>query len=329
MPRKISEDESIQLAAEISKEEIKREILAMSNDKSSGIDGLPVEFYKVFIDWICEDLHRVYMEDLAKGSLGHDTNQGLIKLLPKEGDKTLVKNWRPITLLNVSYKVLAKVLAMRLTNILPKFINSTQTGFIKGRYILENLITSWETLDWAKRSQQNVTMLLLDFEKAYDRVEWSFLKMALEAFGFPQGFIRMISTLLNDASAMIDVNGARLEAIKLERSIRQGCPIAPALFFIASDALHYLLRDNSVSPKVRGVYLPDNNELLNIQFADDTSIFLDLDEEKFNRLLTKLYFFYLASGAKVSKAKSILLGWLENPPSWLQKFDLKWGGPQK
>lgn len=88
-------------------------------------------------------------------------------------------------MLNVSYKILEKVLALRLTNILPKFISFTQTGFIKGRYILENLITSWEGLDLAKISQQNVAMLLLDFEKGYDRVEWSFIKMDLEAFEFP------------------------------------------------------------------------------------------------------------------------------------------------
>ena len=82
-----------------------------------------------------------------------------------------MKNWCPITLLNVSYKILAKVLASCLVNILPKFICSTQTSFIKGRYILENLITNWEAMEWANSSNQHAAMFLIDFEKAYDRVE--------------------------------------------------------------------------------------------------------------------------------------------------------------
>jgi hypothetical protein len=84
----------------------------------------------------------------------------LMKLIPKDGDKTPVKNWRPITLLNVSYKILAKILTNRIENILPKIRNPTQTGFVKGRYILENLITCWETLEWARSSGQQIGMLL-------------------------------------------------------------------------------------------------------------------------------------------------------------------------
>lgn len=80
------------------------------------------------------------------------------------------------------------MLAIRLENILPRFICATQTSFIKGRYILENLITSWEAMDWAKISDQKVSMFLLDFKKSYDKVEWNFITMMLEAFGFPEAF---------------------------------------------------------------------------------------------------------------------------------------------
>lgn len=71
-----------------------------------------------------------------------------------------------------------------------KFIFLTKTGFIKGRHILDNLITSWEAMEWEKISNQDVSMFLIDFEKAYDRVEWEFILMMLEAFGFPSNFVR-------------------------------------------------------------------------------------------------------------------------------------------
>lgn len=209
----------------------------------------------------------------------------------------MVKNWRPITFLNISYKVLAKVIATRLVEILPKFINNTQTNFIKGRYILENLITSWEALEWAKNSKKNSPMLPLDFKKSYDRVELSFLRSFLLAFSFSSKFFGMVDTLLEDALAQIDVNGMLFEKFHLERSIRQGCPLAPSLFVIASDALFYLLRDNTFSPIIKGINLLDNNELVNVQFADETAIFLGLDEDNIESLMKKLDLFYQGSGA--------------------------------
>ena len=125
-------------------------------------------------------------------------------------------------LLNVSYKILAKIMALRLVNILPKFVNATQTGFIKGRYILENLITIWEAMEWSKCSHQRSSMLLLDFEKAYDMVEWNFIIMMLQAFGFPSFFCNTIKVLLNDASTQDEVNGVLFAPFSLGRSMPFG-----------------------------------------------------------------------------------------------------------
>lgn len=87
---------------------------------------------------------------------------------------TLIKNWRPITLLTVCYKILAKVVAQRIERIMPKIIYPTQTRYVKGRYSLENLLTCWEAMRWVKESRQYAIILLLDFEKAYDRIDWGF-----------------------------------------------------------------------------------------------------------------------------------------------------------
>ena len=269
----------------------------------------------------------LYNGAISVGSLSPEINRGIIKLLPKEGDKTLIKNWRPISLLNVSYKILVKVLALRLVHILPKFVNSSQTGFIKGRYILENLITAWEAMDWAKCSHQNSAFLLLDFEKAYDRVEWKFIIMMLQSFGFPPYFCMAVQSLLTDACAQIEINGSISDSFPLSRSIRQGCPLAPALFVIAAEALYYILRDDTLSPEVRGLYLPNNEELINSHLADDTAVFFELTDNNLKNLQIKLDLFCTISGVKISQAKSICLGWTDQPPDWFfqHQFQLRGG----
>lgn len=131
-------------------------------------NGLPIEFYKKNIDWIVPYLLSVYEEAIDRGSLGPELNAGVIKLIPKEGDRLLINKWRPITFLNVDYKILTKVLVFKIEKILPNIINSSQTSFVKGKYILENLITCWEAMNWAKASGQDCAMFLRDYEKAYD-----------------------------------------------------------------------------------------------------------------------------------------------------------------
>lgn len=179
IPKRISKDDALLLKARISIQEIVDAIKALKDNKAPSLDGLPVEFYKANLEWVMHDLYDIYNEALGNGTLGEFINKGIVKLIPKEGDKVLIKNWRPITLLNVSYKILAKALATRLEKILRKFICSTQTRFIKGRYILENLVTSWESMVWARTSNQDAAMFLVDFEKAYERVKWDFMLMML------------------------------------------------------------------------------------------------------------------------------------------------------
>ena len=101
----------------------------MANDKSLGMDGLPIEFYKDNLDWIREELLLFYNDAFDNGSLGSDVNRGIIKLLPKIRDRSLVKNWRPITLLNFSYKITAKLLARRIVDITKNIVSITQTSF--------------------------------------------------------------------------------------------------------------------------------------------------------------------------------------------------------
>lgn len=134
------------------------------------------------------------------------------------------------------------------------------------------------------------------------------LSFTRRILGFPEIFCKMVNTLLCDVNAMVEVNGLRSECFPLSRSIKQGCPLAPALFVLAADALYYLLRNNNLSPRVRGIRLPNNEEVVNVQFADDTAILLSLEEKNVGALLRNIEIFCQASGSKIALHKSCMLG---------------------
>ncbi|MCO5548396.1 hypothetical protein L7F22_001853 [Adiantum nelumboides] len=109
---------------------------------------------------------------------------GIISLIPKGGDASSLRQWRPISLMPLVYKIAARMISTRPRPFLPDLIHSSQTGFVQERSILDNVVTFYKAVEWARPSDQLTTILLLDFEKAYDRVDWDFLDGTLSRMGF-------------------------------------------------------------------------------------------------------------------------------------------------
>ena len=127
-------------------------------------------------------------------------SEGMIFLIPKEGGNLdELRHWRPITILNSAYKILAKALSLRLQPMLETLIHPTQTGFVKGRSILDNIFTFWEAVSLARKRREPLAVLLLDFEKAYDWVDWAFLKDRMACMRFPIEWILGIASLFRSA----------------------------------------------------------------------------------------------------------------------------------
>ena len=126
-----------------------------------------------------------FQESIREGKLSHSQKQGVITLLDKNKDRTLLKNWRPISLLNVYYKILSKTLAIRLTKVLPSLIMQQDlTGYVKDRYIGENIRVLQDVLQYTVDQNIPGVLLVLDFEKAFDSVEWNFMLSVLKKFNF-------------------------------------------------------------------------------------------------------------------------------------------------
>ena len=229
--------------------------------------------------------------------------------------------------METDYKILAKLLAKRIVGMLDSILLISQIGFIKGGYILENLMNSWEAMKWGKDNKQNVCMVLFDFEKAYDRIEWDFVLKIFERLGFPPSFCRWVDILFKDSNTIIQVNGELSNPIFLERSIRQGCPLAPSLFVLVADALSYIMNSNKLGLGVKGILLPNKDNLLLEQFATDIAMFLELLEENFENMLSRLQLFCNASSAKISTQKSSILGWSTSSLDWIRNQEWQWYGP--
>jgi hypothetical protein len=217
---RVSIETNQELTKDLTLKEIRDAISMMPKGKALGCDGIPTEFFQEFVDEISPTLLQAFSAMLRSGETSEMFNKGLITLIPKSGDHTKLGNWRPITLLGSLYKILAKTLARRLQAFLPSTIRPGQTGFVEGRSILNNTFLAQEAQDWAEESNQDLVLLLLDFEKAFDRIECSFLFESLAKLGFCPHWIRWVSSLYGSASSAIKLNGVEGNTFPLARLVR-------------------------------------------------------------------------------------------------------------
>ncbi len=231
-----------------------------------------MEFFHECAEEIVPILLKAFTAMLCTGRASASINKGLITLIPKAGDRAKLSNWRPITLLGNTYKVFAKILAGRVKVALTHIIRPNQTGFVEGRSIIDNTFMAQEALEWVEKNEQDLVLLLFDFEKAFDRIEWGFLFTALSKLGFSETWVHWVKTLYLEASSVIRVNGTTGPTFQLARSVRQGCPLAPYLFILATDVLGYMLADPSY--KVEGLTLPRGGLVRDQTFANNTTLYL-------------------------------------------------------
>jgi hypothetical protein len=273
----------------------------MKNGKSPGNDGFPVEFYKIFWHDIKQILLACFSCSYMEGHLTVSQRQGVLTLLPKPGkDTRLLKNWRPISLLNTDYKILSACIANKIKPHLPKLINRDQTGFIKGRYIGENIRTVLDVIQYLDLTNKPGMLLLLDFEKAFDSINWNFMTDTLSFLNFGPKLIAWVKLLYSDISSTVMNNGWTAGLFPLYRGVRQGCPASPYLFLLCAEILAHAIRADD---GIKGVEIDGNHIKLN-QYADDTSMFLDGSKASLNAALSLLLKFEKISGLKVNFDKS-------------------------
>ena len=240
-----------------------------------------------------------------------------LTLIPKPNkDTTVLDNLRPISLLNTDYKILTKVIAKRLEKVLPKIINPDQSGYIKNRYIGENVRLTSDIMKYTEENNIPGIALFLDFKKAFDTIEWDFINSCLKKFNFGPDIQNWVKILYNNVSSCVLNNGFASEFFSVERGVRQGCPLSGLLFVIGIEILARAIKNDSA---IKGIHVGEKEIKVSL-YADDTTAFVrDLDSV--DHLLTLLDNFKNLSGLEINTTKSEGL-WLGR---WKNKTETPFG----
>lgn len=320
----VNEDDRHFLEKPFSKQELYTTICSMKHNKSPGFDGLPVEFYIVFWKDLSDMLLDSFNFSLQNGAMSSSQRNGVITLIPKKDKDILyLKNYRPISLLTVDYKILAKTIANRLKKCLDSLIHSDQSGFLKGRNIGNNVRLIIDMIEYTKSNDIPGAILLLDIQKAFDSVSHSFLFKVLSKFNFSENFISWIKVLYAERKSYLINYGNLTNQIDMQRGIFQGCPISPYLFLLVIECMALAIRQN---PNIKGIPV-ENTDLKISLLADDSTCFIDGSENSFQSLFDTIEFFSESSGCRlnISKSEAIWIGSKEDLTSYpFASNGLKW-----
>ena len=231
MPR-LSEDDREKCEGLLTYEECKKSLETFQNEKSPGEDGFTVEFYKCFFELLGTDLVASLNAAYELGELSISQRRGVITLLPKEdGPLSALSNWRPITLLNTDYKIASKAIAKRLETVLSSLVHTDQTGFIKERYIGENIRLINDVMEHTRIEKKGGILISLDFNKAFDSLEWPLITKVLNTFNFGTSLRKWVTVFYSNIESAVINNGFATNWFKLSKGVRQGCPLSPYLLY--------------------------------------------------------------------------------------------------
>ena len=248
----LSEDQKNICEGTISAEECYRLLDSFDINKTPGIDGIPIEFYKIFWPLISDSFMNCINECFEKGEMSSSQKQAIIALIEKKGkDRSFLENWRPISLINVDTKIMTKAIASRIKNVLPDIIHPNQTGYVKDRFIGETIRSIYDVMDFTVKENIPGLMLFIDFQKGFDSVEWDFLFKCLEAFNFGPDFLHWVKVFYKNIHSCILNNGMTSSFFTLEGGVRQGDPLSPYLFVVVVETLAIAIRQNS---DIKGIF---------------------------------------------------------------------------
>ena len=282
----------------------------MKLDKSPGLDGIPIEFYHTFWHMLGSFLIKIYNESFQLEKLCNSQRTSVLSLLHKKGDVNLLKNYRPISLTNVDYRILGQVLANRLHKVLPTLISHDQAGYVKGRYIGNNIRAIEDLILYAEKENVNSIICFLDFQKAFDSVEWECIYRVLKKFNIGNDYIQWIKTLYYKPKITIKNNGWLTDYIELQRSVRQGCSVSALLFILVMEILAIKIKnDNSITGIQIDRLIPTSlkNEIKILQYADDLILTL-ANEESLRKCLKIVREFSEIAGPVLNINKSEIIG---------------------
>jgi hypothetical protein len=305
--RKVTADMNTNLLAPFSVAEVKKAMFQIGDFKAPGPDGLHAAFYKRFWPMLGDDLTKEVLEAVNTGIIPEGWNDTITVLIPKVDGPEKITQYRPISLCNVVYKVISKMLANRLKVILPEIIGEQQSAFVPGRLITDNILLAYECVHKIKKKsgKKGLCAVKLDMHKAYDRVEWCFLEKMMIKLGFSARWVSLIMACVSSVRYSIRFNSNTTETFTPTRGIRQGDPLSPYLFLLCAEGLSCMLNHAEERGEIVGVRVcRDASMISHLLFADDSLILMEANGNNAHKLKQILDLYCDSSGQLVSDAKS-------------------------
>ena len=231
--KQISEEQRIMCGNAITFKEFTIAMETLAIDKSPGIDGIPVIFYN-FWDTLGHDFFNVVLFSLQKGEFPISCRRAILSLILKSGNNGYIKNWRPISLLCSDYNFFAKLITLRLKKVLPSIIHETRSYAIENRKFHDNVHMMRDVISFANSTNCPSSILSLDQQKSFDRINHDYLYMVLKSFGFSEYFISCVKLMYKGAQALIKINSKLLSPIGFNSGVKQGDPSSAALYLLRS-----------------------------------------------------------------------------------------------
>ena len=277
---------------------------------------------------VTEWLHEVFGEMMEKGMMSDTMRIAIVKLIFKKNCRKRIENYRPISLLCSDYKILAKIATERMKKVLRMVIGTEQQGFVQDGDITGNLILVKEIIEYCNEMDIEGSMIMMDFMKAYDRVDREVMFETLKAMNFGEKMIRIIKVIYEQSEAKVVVNGEMGETFEMKGGVRQGCPLSPYLFIVVLELMAIEVREsrelngikmipeekgdrprrskNSITSHSNYHKQKDSEEDKLSMFADDSSTFIAKTEQivKTRGIISR---YEKATGAKLHDGKTKIL----------------------
>eukprot|EP00253_Pinus_taeda_P017519 PITA_17519 len=304
IPCLITEEQNTLLLKPISLQEVETAAYSLKAGKAPGPDGFTSNFFHYFWELIKWEVWQVAEESRSMRWMYPGLNATFIALIPKSEDSNKPDKYRPIALCNIIYKIVSKVVALRLKPVLPHIISPEQSGYVEGRQITDGIILTHEIIHSLKQSRKPGMLLKIDLSKAFDSISWDYMQKVLHAFGFDNAWIRWVSSLISSAFFSILINGIPTSTFRASRGIRQGDPLSPFLFIIMAEGLGRSIKNAIQTQELKGITLHQASTVSHQQFVDDNMIFGYSSVQEARTLNALLLLFSKASGTLINSVKS-------------------------
>lgn len=280
----------------------------MDPDKAPGPDGMTPAFYQKHWAIVGHDVVELVRMFMQEGMLPEGINDTNVVLIPKKKCPTTVGDLRPISLCNVLVKIITKVMANRMKNMLDGVVSENQSAFIPGRLITDNIMVGYEMIHYLKRKRRGkkgCMAVKIDMSKAYDRIEWEYLRELMSKMGFHDWWVQLVLKCVSSVNYTITHGAREMGPVVPSRGLRQGDPLSPYLFILCAEGLSALIRKYESNQLIKGIKIcraaPSISHLF---FADDSYLFCNADDSDALNLMELLQVFEEASGQQVNLMKS-------------------------